>query len=140
MIRLTETEALRLGLTKKNTKPIKPSVFSDAKKVNDPQTLLFLALQSELSVFGNDFVLSEVTGLIPGRKFRADIVIPKHRLVIEFDGFAYHRSKNAFQKDRERQNLFAIHNFRVLRFYCSQVLNDINSVVKTVLLAMNGDN
>lgn len=96
----------------------------------DPQWVLTQALRDRL---GHSSVQSEVVGLIPGRKFRADIVLPAFRLVIEFDGFQYHRSKAAFQKDRERQNLFAEHGWNVLRFFNKQVCADLDGVVAQVL-------
>lgn len=96
----------------------------------DPQTLLTQALRARL---GDDAVLSEVRNLIPGRRYRADIVIPDRRLVIEFDGFQYHRSKAAFQKDRERQNLFVAHGWRVLRFFNKQVRDDLDGVVEQIV-------
>jgi very-short-patch-repair endonuclease len=96
----------------------------------DPQLILTKALRDRL---GHSAVQSEVAGLIPGRKFRADIVIPTARLVIEFDGFKYHRSKAAFQKDRERQNLFVAHGWRVLRFFNKQVRDDLQGVVDTIV-------
>lgn len=60
----------------------------------------------------------EVKGLIPGRQFRADIRIG--RVVVEMDGFRFHKSKTAFQDDRDRQNLFVAHGFLPLRCYAAQ--------------------
>jgi hypothetical protein len=96
----------------------------------EPQVILTRALRKKL---GCDAVLSEVLDLIPGRRFRADIAIPAARLVIEFDGFQYHRSKTAFQKDRERQNLFVAHGWRVLRFFNKQVRDDLEGIVAQII-------
>ena len=96
----------------------------------DPQAILTEALRARL---GAGAVQSEVAGLVPGRKFRADIVIPAARLIVEFDGFQYHRSKAAFQKDRERQNLLVEQGWRVLRFFNAQVRNDLHGVVAQIL-------
>jgi len=96
----------------------------------DPQERLAEALRR---VLGPDEVQCEVTGLVPGRRYRADIVIPRARLVIEFDGFRYHRSKSAFQADRERQNAFVAHGWRVLRFFHRQVRNDLDKVVAQIV-------
>lgn len=60
----------------------------------------------------------EVKGLIPGRQFRADIRIG--RVVVEMDGFRFHKSKTAFQDDRDRQNLFVAHGYLPLRCYAAQ--------------------
>lgn len=98
----------------------------------DPQDILFRALVQRM---GSDAVRSEVVGLVPGRRYRADIYLPGSRLVIEFDGFQYHRSKQAFQKDRERQNLFVQHGYRVLRFFNRQVRSELGSVVEQIVAA-----
>lgn len=100
----------------------------------DPQAVLTDALRCAL---GADAVLSEVTGLVPGRRYRADIVIPAARLVIEFDGFQYHRSKAAFQKDRERQNLLIEQGWTVMRFFNKQVRDDLDGVVQQVVRSVS---
>lgn len=98
----------------------------------DPQKILAVALRERL---GDALVQEEVTGLIPGRRFRADIVIPSARLIIEFDGFQYHRSKTAFQGDRQRQNLFVLQGWRVLRVFARQVFAELDETVALVLRA-----
>lgn len=110
----------------------------DAKRrtsSQNPQDVLFRALARRL---GYEAVRSEVEGLIPGRRYRADIYLPESRVVVEFDGFQYHRSKQAFQKDRERQNLFVQHGYRVLRFFNRQVHTDLDRVVEMIVSAHMG--
>jgi len=68
---------------------------------------------------------------------RASLVIRRARLVIEFDGFRYHRSKSAFQADRERQNEFVAHGWRVLRFFHRQVRDDLDGVVARIVSLVN---
>lgn len=123
-LRLSSAQARALGL------PVQTAGRRARKNPLDPQAILTAALREKL---GESAVLPEVRNLIPGRRFRADIVIPAARLVIEFDGFQYHRSKAAFQKDRERQNLFVAHGWRVLRFFNKQVRDDLEGVVAQVL-------
>lgn len=121
-LRLSDRAARQLGLCP-------PKASHRRKQAADPQVVLTAALRARM---GDAAVLSEVEGIIPGRKFRADIAIPAARLVIEFDGFQYHRSKAAFQKDRERQNLFVAHGWRVLRFFNKQVREDLDGVVNMI--------
>lgn len=83
-----------------------------------PQKILFEALRKRLDCD----VQWEAEGLIPGRGFKADIFIPP-RTVIEMDGFRFHKSKTAFQADRDRQNLFVMHGYRPIRVYAKQVFN-----------------
>lgn len=65
----------------------------------------------------------EVCGLIPGRRYRADIFLPP-TIVVELDGFAFHRSKSAFQADRMRSNLFTAHGYRMFHAFVGQVMCD----------------
>ncbi|CAJ0804174.1 very-short-patch-repair endonuclease [Ralstonia sp. 151470066-2] len=123
-LRLPASAAIRLGLdVPKQPRRAGSDPF-------DPQSRLADALRARL---GNEAVQTEVSGLIAGRRYRADIVIASANLVIEFDGFQYHRSKQAFQKDRERQNAFVANGWRVLRFFHAQVRNDLEGVVAQVL-------
>lgn len=46
---------------------------------------------------------------------------PRRRLVIEVDGFAFHRTRAAFERDRERDAILAAAGIRVLRFSHRQV-------------------
>jgi very-short-patch-repair endonuclease len=43
------------------------------------------------------------------------------RLIVEVDGYAYHRSPSAFEADRERDVLLAMGGWHVLRFTWSQI-------------------
>jgi very-short-patch-repair endonuclease len=128
-LRLSAKDAAALGI-----KIAAPALPQQASKRTgwdpfDPQERLAQALRERLGV---DQVRTEVVNLIPGRRYRADIVIDSARLVIEFDGFAYHRSKQAFQKDRERQNAFTAAGWSTLRFFHAQVRNQLDAVVAQV--------
>jgi hypothetical protein len=98
-------------------------------KGRDPQQMIFDALALQHPDIERVW---EAEGLVPGRRFRGDIYLPGSRVVVEMDGFAYHRSKEAFQKDRERQNLLVQHGYRVLRYYTRQVFNDLDAVVAQI--------
>jgi Protein of unknown function (DUF559) len=50
-----------------------------------------------------------------------DCLWPAERLVVELDGFAYHRTRAAHERDHERDTALAIAGFSVLRFSWSQV-------------------
>ena len=47
--------------------------------------------------------------------FEVDALWTKARLVVELDGFAYHRSRAAFERDRARDAALQLAGFRVLR-------------------------
>jgi very-short-patch-repair endonuclease len=42
-------------------------------------------------------------------------------LIVEVDGYAYHRSPSAFEADRERDVVLGMKRWRVLRFTSRQV-------------------
>ncbi|MDG1580836.1 hypothetical protein [Pseudomonas sp. GOM6] len=100
-----------------------------------PQKILFDALCARLP----GRVQWEAVDLVPGREFSADIFIPPY-VVVEMDGFAFHRSKKAFQSDRDRQNLFVSLGYRPIRAYTKQVLDAtrltelVNLIERAVLL------
>lgn len=81
----------------------------------------------------------EVAGLVPGRKYRADIFLPP-AIVVELDGFAFHKSKAAFQADRLRNNLFTAHGFRVFHAFVGQVMCEekLGELVSLIASAYHG--
>lgn len=53
--------------------------------------------------------------------FLVDFFWPDARLVVETDGFAFHRTRTAFDADRERDQQLTLHGYRVVRFTYNQV-------------------
>ncbi len=51
-----------------------------------------------------------------GATHRGDLVFPALRLVVELDGFEFHSSRAAFEKDRAIQNALVLAGWHVLRF------------------------
>ena len=92
--------------------------------VNDPQTILYETLVKRLPAGAVEW---EVPGLIEGRQYRVDILIRAggKGVIVEMDGFAYHRSKAAFQSDRMRQNLLAAEGYFVFRAFAKQVIDPV---------------
>jgi REase_MTES_1575 len=50
-----------------------------------------------------------------------DFVWRDARLIVEVDGYAYHRSPSSFERDRERDVMLALAGWRVLRFTWTQL-------------------
>ncbi|MGO4801182.1 DUF559 domain-containing protein [Pseudomonas sp. W22_MBD1_FP4] len=94
--------------------------LSDKKREGNeiPQRRLFEAVRVHLPE-----AQWEREGLIPSRRYRADVFIPPN-IVLELDGYGYHKSKEAFQKDRLRSNIFTQHGFRVFRAFTKQCLDE----------------
>jgi very-short-patch-repair endonuclease len=57
-----------------------------------------------------------------------DFTWPDHGLVVEIDGYAYHRTRRAFREDRARDRALLTAGRRVARFTASEVLNDADAV------------
>ncbi len=60
------------------------------------------------------------------------------RLVVEVDGFAFHRSPAAFERDRARDVILVLAGWRVLRFSWMQVTRDPGAVAGAVGRALAG--
>jgi very-short-patch-repair endonuclease len=54
-----------------------------------------------------------VNTLIEG--YLVDFVWPKQRLIVELDGYGYHSTRRAFEKDRERDAVLQMARYRVVR-------------------------
>lgn len=106
------------------------SSTSRNNKGRDPQRMIYDALVLRL---GEHEVILEKSNLIPDRAYRADIYLPASQVIVEMDGFQYHRSKDAFQSDRIRQNLFVAHGFPVLRYFASQVFRELDFVTNQIV-------
>jgi very-short-patch-repair endonuclease len=61
-----------------------------------------------------------------------DFVWRDRRLIVEVDGYAYHRSPTAFEADRERDVTLATKGWRVLRFTWTQVTRRVAWVATAI--------
>jgi hypothetical protein len=65
-----------------------------------------------------------------------DFVWRAQRVVVELDGWAFHRTRHAFERDRERDQALAREGFAVLRFTHRQVTERAWDVARTVRAAL----
>jgi very-short-patch-repair endonuclease len=61
-----------------------------------------------------------------------DFLFAAQRLVVEVDGYRFHRTRKAFERDRERDAILARAGYRTLRFTYRQVTGSPAEVVKTI--------
>jgi very-short-patch-repair endonuclease/predicted transcriptional regulator of viral defense system len=54
--------------------------------------------------------------------YEVDALWPTHRLVVELDGYAFHRDRRAFQRDRDKANALTAAGYTVLRFTHDDIL------------------
>jgi len=66
----------------------------------------------------------------------ADFAARSHRLVVELDGHS-HAGREAY--DAERTAAFAARGFRVLRFSNSEVMSNLEGVVRAILVELGRD-
>jgi very-short-patch-repair endonuclease len=67
---------------------------------------------------------------------RADFAWPHRRVIVEIDGFEFHSDRDAFVRDRRRQNLVVNEGWRVLRFTPADLLLRPNEVIAEVRTAL----
>jgi very-short-patch-repair endonuclease len=58
-----------------------------------------------------------------------DFLFAAQRLVVEVDGYRFHRSRRAFERDRERGAILAAAGYSVVRFSYDQVATNAEAVV-----------
>ena len=51
-----------------------------------------------------------------GRTYRLDLAYPQAQLAIEYDGWDFHSTREAFDRDRARANDLELAGWRILRF------------------------
>ena len=66
---------------------------------------------------------------------RVDAVIPEWNLILEADGRAFHTKRADFERDRQRDNLAAVHGYRVMRFTYRALTQDPAAVLQLVFNA-----
>lgn len=77
---------------------------------------------------------------VEGHRLYPDVLLREQDLVIEVDGYAVHGGRVAFQKDRERQNLFVQAGFTVLRFTWEDLTQNPTTVVTRIRRTLAGRN
>ncbi len=61
-----------------------------------------------------------------------DMLWPQAKLVVELDGFAYHRDQESFQRDRRKDRELREMGYTVLRFTWSEIVNEPEMVLATI--------
>jgi very-short-patch-repair endonuclease len=61
--------------------------------------------------------------------WEVDAFWPAHRLVVEIDGYKYHRSRHAFERDRRKDAALTAALYRVVRVTWRQLVNEPFAVV-----------
>ncbi len=81
---------------------------------------------------------ANVPVLVGGRVIAvADVLFERHRLVIEVDGYRNHQGRDAFQRDRTRQNALVRAGYVVLRFTWEDLSRRPRSVIDDIRAALS---
>ena len=75
---------------------------------------------------------------VTGEEMQVDFLWRQDRVIVEVDGFATHRTRQAFQRDRRRDQLLTSAGWRVIRFTWDQVTNDPGHVVEVARRLVSG--
>jgi hypothetical protein len=65
-----------------------------------------------------------------------DAYWPQYKLVVEVDGWRWHRSRRSFEEDRRRTNRLQLAGLTVLRFTDTQIANDPQGVAAEIRCAI----
>ena len=112
--------------------------LTDALKAHAQQGATLL--RSELEERFLDLVLA--AGLprprfnAPVAGYEVDVLWPDHRVVVELDGWAHHKAREAAARDRDKTNRLQLHGFSVLRFLHGDVFGRPVEVAAAVSQAL----
>lgn len=110
-------------------------VLDDAARTGLTLTLSDLEDRFRALCDGHGLPRPAVNARVLGR--RRDFVWREPRLVVEADGYAYHRGRAAFERDRARDQELVARGWRVLRFTHRQVADDPDAVAATIRGALS---
>jgi len=64
--------------------------------------------------------------------FIADFLWPRHRLIVELDGYRAHGTRSAFEADRARDAELKLLGYEVVRFTWRQLTSEPSQVAHTL--------
>ena len=71
-----------------------------------------------------------VNTLVEG--FEVDTLWRAHKLIVELDGYDFHRTRQAFERDRQRDAALQLAGYRVVRFTHRRVMDHPGAVAQTI--------
>jgi len=75
---------------------------------------------------------------VPVEGYEVDFLWLRERLIVEVDGFAYHSSSGAFERDRRRDAVLAGAGFRVVRITWRQLTKEPEALLVNLTRALSG--
>jgi very-short-patch-repair endonuclease len=80
--------------------------------------------------------LSQPEVNVPVQGYEVDFLWPAERLIVEVDGFRYHSSSPAFEKDRHRDGVLAAAGYQVVRVTWRQLTNEPEALLARLAQAL----
>jgi very-short-patch-repair endonuclease len=68
--------------------------------------------------------------------YEVDFLWPRHRLVVEVDGYRFHSQRSAFERDRRRDAELTRRGFTVIRVTWRQLVDEPHAVVARIAAAL----
>jgi very-short-patch-repair endonuclease len=65
-----------------------------------------------------------------------DLLWPTHRLIVEIDGFAFHSTRRAFERDRARDQQLQAKGYRVIRITWRQIQDRPEALIATLAASL----
>ncbi len=68
--------------------------------------------------------------------YEVDLLWPEQRLIVEVDGFAFHSTRKAFERDRARDAQLQAAGYRVLRITWRQIQDEPEALIATLAVSL----
>jgi very-short-patch-repair endonuclease len=78
------------------------------------------------------FQFNEYVDSITGNRFLVDLLWPAGKVVVEVDGFAWHRDLISFSRDRQRDYELLISGYLTLRLPHHEVVDDVTAAIAKI--------
>ena len=69
-------------------------------------------------------------------RYEVDFFWPEHDLIVEIDGYAFHSSRGAFERDRRRDAELGARGLRVMRVTWRRLADESEALVANLALAL----
>ena len=120
-LRLVDFAELAQALAARPTRPGSPSLQAVLSRYTAGSTVTRSELEERFLALCDDHGLPRPETNTRIKGIEIDFVWRDARLIVEVDGYAYHRSPAAFERDRERDVILTVGGWQVMRFTYAQI-------------------
>ncbi len=122
VLRLATREEIAARLPRRGRRALTAALYDDPQLTRSAaeRRLLALIRQARLP-------RPETNVRVQG--YEVDLLWRRQRLIVEVDGFAYHSTRHAFERDRARDATLQAAGYRVVRITWRQIVNDSHALV-----------